>query len=164
MITQTPYQGTIVTLWLEEIDNLDYVVRHYGFKLAIELGTYKGGSALVMINAGVDMLYTYDNRNVLEVNDERMICRVADIFNPEVTEEIKRLCKSGEPKLLFCDGGSKKRELNLFGPHLNTGDVLVAHDYPIEFKDADVAVMITGNGYERISLPFDNRLIAWRKT
>lgn len=164
MLTQTPYQGTIVTLWPEEIDTLGYIVRQHDSGFGVELGTYKGGSALVMVNAGLSMLYTYDKRDVLEVRDARVIYRVADIWEPEVTEEIKRLCKSGEPKLLFCDGGDKKREINTFGPHLIVGDVLAAHDYPIEFKDSDISGMIGGNGYERVKLPWDNRIIAWRKT
>lgn len=162
MITQTPYQGTIVTLWQSEIENLTYLVQEYKLKFAIELGTYKGGSALVLINAGIENLVTFDNRNLVEVSNDKAIYRVVDIF--QVADEIKSLCQDPRRKILFCDNGKKSRELNLFGPHLNKGDILAAHDYPIEFKDSDVSEMITGNGYERIPLPNNDRIIAWERT
>ena len=161
MMTQTPYQGTIVTLLPSEIENLTYLVQHYDLKFAVELGTYKGGSALVLINAGIESLVTFDNQDVVEVKNSKATYRVADIFKS--FEEIKSLCQDPRRKILFCDNGKKSQELNLFGPHLNKGDILAAHDYPVEFKDSDISEMISGHGYERITLPNNDRIIAWEK-
>lgn len=39
---------------------------------------------------------------------------------------------------LLCDGGNKPKELKKFGPHAGKGSIIVCHDWPIEFKAADV--------------------------
>jgi len=73
------------------------------------------------------------------------------------------LCGRPERKLLFCDNGDKKREINLFGPLLKPGDVLAAHDFGTEWKLKDVAGMLQENGFKRIRLPHENLLAAWAK-
>jgi cephalosporin hydroxylase len=162
MITQTPYKNLIVTLDHSEIENVRFLINKYHIPFVIELGTYRGGSALVMADAGASV-QTYDKTDLVENKDSRITYRVADVFNPEVTDEIKQLCSAQGLKMLFCDNGLKKLELNTYGPHLTQGDILCAHDYPIEFKDADISQMIADNGYSRIELPHNDRIIAWER-
>jgi cephalosporin hydroxylase len=161
MKTQTPYQGLIVTLDPDEIESLQALVRDYSPDMVVELGTYKGGSALVMADVGVPFIYTYDKVNFVEKEDERVVYRIADILSTEAIEEIKSLCMTSCRKILFCDNGLKKKEINTFGPFLNRGDILCAHDYGTEFNDSDISGMIRENKYEQILQK--NRLIAWEK-
>ena len=43
-----------------------------------------------------------------------------------------------EPVYLICDGGDKKREAEMFVPHLKSGSIVSIHDYGREVFDADL--------------------------
>jgi len=158
VITKTPYKGLIVTLWQSEIDNLIFLIREYSITEAIELGTYQGGSALVMADAGIKVV-TYDNVNLVEEKDNRIEYRVADVFEKE--SEIKALIGQSGLKMLFCDNGNKKKEINTFAKYLKTGDILVAHDYIDEWVMGDVQESLVG--FDLVELPNKNRLMAWKR-
>jgi len=163
MPIRTPYGNTTAIITADEIVNLQFLIREFVTAIGIDLGTAWGGSALVMADAGVKETHTYDKKNFVSEKDGRIFYHIGNVFNPPMADEVKALCGRPERKLLFCDNGNKKREINLFGPCLQAGDVLAAHDFGTELKLKDVAGMIQEHGFERISLPHENLLAAWVK-
>lgn len=51
------------------------------------------------------------------------------LFDQNSIEYIKGLIKNGGSVLLLCDGGNKKKELELYGSALKTGDFVMLHDW-----------------------------------
>lgn len=47
------------------------------------------------------------------------------------------------PAVLFCDNGDKPREVQVFAPFLEPGDLLVVHDYGTEFFPRHIPPMLT---------------------
>lgn len=53
-----------------------------------------------------------------------------DTLNDETTiEDIRQLIEYGRSTLLLCDGGNKKKELELYGSSLKSGDFVALHDW-----------------------------------
>lgn len=158
MITKTAYKNLIVTLWQSEIEDIQLLVSQYEIPLVIEMGTYQGGSAMVLADAGARVI-TYDVKNMVEVKDDRIDYRVGDVFALE--HEIAGLLQADGLKMLFSDNGDKKREINTFAKYLNPDDFLIAHDHPMEWRLDDVQDAV--KGFIPVNLPHPDRLVAWRK-
>lgn len=63
--------------------------------------------------------------------------RTIDIL--EETDFFQHLFNIYETVILFCDNGSKIKEVNeIASPYLISGDFLVAHDWNIEIEDKDI--------------------------
>jgi len=100
----------------------------------IELGTAHGGLSVLF---GVFALaygckyITYDIFDTPNYKDlfNRLDVdfRQKDIFanEQEIVEEIQK----EDVTILFCDGGNKIKEFNIFSNYLKKGDVILAHDY-----------------------------------
>ena len=58
-----------------------------------------------------------------------------DAFEKSTIEKIQKYIQEPGKTLVFCDGGNKKREFNLFAKYLKVGDIIMGHDYA---KDAKV--------------------------
>lgn len=128
-------------IFFEKIKNSDNQI-----KTIIELGTCCGGFTIFLRNhrllsSDVE-LHTYDftewNLSGRDgaLNDGREIFKkyninfhLADIFSHETVDQIKSLIQRPGRSIVFCDGGDKKREFNLFAPFLKNGDIILAHDY-----------------------------------
>jgi len=63
---------------------------------------------------------------------------IGDVFKPATFQIVKSVIVR-KPGLLFCDGGDKDRELRTFGPIAARGTIIIAHDWPIEVNEKDVA-------------------------
>lgn len=133
------------------------------FDLCIELGTAFGGLSLFIRDylGFKGEFVTYDYRDNLvdyegylgtqkwpnEINDlvppnihekfkeYNIDYRNKDVFSTDTINEITQLIKTNKKVILICDGGDKKREINLFSEHLKNGDVILGHDY---FRDGKV--------------------------
>ncbi len=114
---------------------IDAVLKTSGpFARILEIGTGSGGlSALFALYALQQQAQftTYDvkpcrNRVLaaLGVDFRRTSCWDAGA-------EIAAFIQDGGRTLLFCDGGDKVREFNIFAQYLKPGDVIMAHDYAV---------------------------------
>lgn len=136
----------------------------------IEIGTWRGGLSLwlqAQTRAREMSFYTVD---AVEPESDRVRFFLAeghsgkypgdipdfervDVFaHPEkIDAAIQRI---GEPLLLFCDGGNKPRELQLFAPRITDPQSLVlVHDWGTETMPEDVPaglVMVYGDVCEQL--------------
>jgi hypothetical protein len=100
----------------------------------IELGTARGGLSVLlgMFSLTYGCKYvTYDIYDSSLYNDlfKRLDIdfRKKDIF--ECESEISKEIQSEGITILFCDGGDKAKEFNMFSKYLKPGDLILAHDY-----------------------------------
>lgn len=106
----------------------------------IEVGTWKGGFSIwlhAQTHARHMRFRTFD---VVEPPHTAAVSgfRLVDVFaNPEKVSHAIRIF--GEPLLVFCDGGNKPRELELFAPMLQSpGSLILVHDWGTETNPEDV--------------------------
>ena len=152
----------------------------------IEIGTYKGGLSVLFALYSIsknNFFVTYDIKdcvtnlnlfNVLNINR-----RIADVFKAETTQEIISHIKRKGTTVLFCDGGNKIKEFNLFSSFLKQGDFILAHDYAkdanyfkqqingkvwnwCEITDCDIQKCCDENFLEKIFLEFDSVAVTCR--
>jgi hypothetical protein len=103
---------------------------HPELRSIVELGTGEAGfSRYLHIQAKARGLKfaTFD-RVRMDGHHQRGFHRV-DIF----AEPERVVACLHSPAVLFCDNGDKPREVALFGPLLQPGDLLVVHDWGTEF-------------------------------
>lgn len=62
----------------------------------------------------------------------------ADVFSDQVVQRIEALV-GDSPTWIYCDGGSKRREVELFAPLVPADSIISAHDYQVEFFPDAVA-------------------------
>jgi hypothetical protein len=55
--------------------------------------------------------------------------RIKNTYTQEVQQEIKDIIHSSGRCAVFCDGGNKPKELNIFANIIKSGDFIFAHDY-----------------------------------
>jgi hypothetical protein len=55
--------------------------------------------------------------------------RIKNTYTPEVIQEVSDIIKNGGRCAVFCDGGDKPREFNIYSDHIKQGDFILAHDY-----------------------------------
>ncbi len=111
----------------------------------VEFGTYYGNMSVCLGLQGVRHAIpctTYDIHPYPDEKTKRIFSalnieqRVADIFDPAIQQEIVARLSTG-PTYLLIDNGDKKREFELYVPHLVPGSVVSVHDYGTEFVDKD---------------------------
>jgi hypothetical protein len=165
-MTKTNIGPTIAALTPAEIAFLQSLCG--GRSLSIDLGTYRGGSACIMHEAGIDDVTSFDVRDCKPPPLPGIRYVRGNMFLRPASETIINLCRRPEPKLLFCDGGCKAGELLCFAPHLLPGDVAAGHDFHDEEIDGVdgfainvVEPQMSQMGFERIGIV--ERLIAWRR-
>jgi hypothetical protein len=141
----TKHQGGILffNLWMSQNQNgpivFDTIFKHFinqDIKIGriIELGTAHGGLSVLFgifaLSYGCKYI-TYDIFDTPNYKDlfNRLSVdfRQRDIFSSE--KEIAEEIQSDGVTILFCDGGNKIKEFNLFSQYLKSGDVILAHDY-----------------------------------
>lgn len=122
----------------------------------IELGTGSGAFSLFLLMQcearGLDFA-TFDRGPAGEGEgpvgrrlDLQAHCTVGDLWGRGGDEvrawfAPKRAGEGTSPLLLFCDDGSKPREVATFGPLLRPGDALAVHDWGTEIGPHDMACM-----------------------
>ena len=69
--------------------------------------------------------------------------KVEDVVDQKNEELASILRDANRPKLLYCDNGNKKVEVELYSKYLYKGDVLGVHDWGTEIFPEDVAPYIS---------------------
>ena len=136
MVSRTTFFGTDMS----QVENAPIVLNRFlnivKPETIIEIGTFKGGLSVLFslyTIANNKRFVTYDIKDHI-VNKEVFLklsidLRISDVFKESVISEITSLIRSAGVTVLFCDGGNKIREFNLFGKVLKQGDYILAHDY-----------------------------------
>lgn len=117
-----------------------FFAAHPDIDLVIELGAGAGGFSLLLKDEcdkiGAKFI-TYEHSADLVDQlladplflAKKIDVRCADIYrNPAVSEIVSELT-AAKRALLLCDGVNKILEFNLFGHYLNSGSIIMAHDY-----------------------------------
>jgi cephalosporin hydroxylase len=146
----------------------EYFIRDNEIRFMLEIGTQKGALSLYLANmAGVTeqfIFWTCDISTADFMNREiegtahwfrdidnlrpdliRFIC--TDCFNPEFISEVKFMV-SQYKTLIFCDGGNKRKELDVFGGLLKPQDLIVVHDWGMEIYGPESAEIMGRHNLE----------------
>ncbi len=139
----------------------EYYIEHYGFEYIVEIGTQKGALSLFFANmAAVTERFFFDT---FDISDEdyydrsvegvghwfREICKISpycnffrwDIFSKGAMSRIQ-IESEDKKTLIFCDGGDKVREMDIYGGILKPGDHIILHDWQSEvFADHIAAIL-----------------------
>ena len=62
--------------------------------------------------------------------------RIADVFDPEIVEEIGLALR--DPCLVYCDNGDKPREIQTYAPLIPVGSFIGVHDFGTEVSQGDI--------------------------
>lgn len=108
------------------------------FDRVVEIGTSRGGLSIFLslccFMKETDF-YTFDIEDRHQVRVSQLLRRLGskykrlNVFRDKGIAEIKSLIELEGRILLLCDGGDKKREIQIFSPFLKVGDVIMGHDY-----------------------------------
>ena len=65
-----------------------------------------------------------------------------NLFSDEGKQAVLKIFRQPDlhPLVLFCDNGDKRRECEIYVPHLQSGDYLAVHDWGTEFCPEDAAL------------------------
>ena len=136
--------------WLYEI--IDRVMRlNPDINSIVELGTGAGAATTVSglwgIQRGIPILSV---DNVVRYNPKilealKIQLTQDDIFSGSFATKMNAVI-ADKPTWLFCDGGSKGRELATFAPTLPKGSIISAHDLGTEFSHARHAQLLCDQG------------------
>jgi cephalosporin hydroxylase len=138
-LSRSSYKGLGLQQRRETVDVFPKLIKNILPKRVIEIGTGMGGlSFLIHDNIKTfGELYTFDThaRHTCEVLlKEGVKFQTENIFIESDWNcyNIKEEWKSKltiSPKIIVCDGGNKKAEFNGLAKFLNSGDVIMLHDY-----------------------------------
>jgi len=130
-----------------ELSFLDMFLTKNKFDTIIEIGTLHGGLTILF---GIHALRTNSKVLTLDIREEPkgfykqmasflpITFHQKSILEDQTTSSIKQQIATGGRTLIYCDGGYKKIEFNLYAPFLKPGDVIVAHDKVIRFRDNEI--------------------------
>lgn len=148
---------------------------HNKFQTIVEIGTANGGFTIFLADSTKEdqtKIYSYDIHEIGEhlKGEQYKTCgvnfRIANAHARDTEKEIANLIKYGGKTAVFCDGGDKIKEVNIFARHLKSGDFILAHDYApdvptfsqivqgkiwnwLEIQYAPIKEAIEGNGIEQ---------------
>lgn len=123
----------VFDLWEKVFANIE-------FARIIEFGSYKWGMSLFFYLFCLQRraeFYAYDigkfspTRVIRELGITKHF-RMIDIFSIE--DEIGKIIKKEGKTIVYCDGGDKARELEVFSKYLKKGDIIAVHDWGTEVR------------------------------
>lgn len=124
------------------------VVRELKPGMIVEIGAWYGGLTALLCGAGEVEVFSFEtgDRGYPSMATQAALPLAtfirADVFeHAELVIELLRLRKD---VLLYCDGGNKVREVNLFAPHIAPGGVTGCHDWGREIRQPDVEAVLAG--------------------
>lgn len=98
----------------------------------IEIGTLSGGFTTLLSKhklTAIAKIHTFDIVEKLDKAYRKLDNIVHHFVNVFETPLIQELLRNEGTALLFCDGGNKIKEFNLFAQYLKSGDYIFCHDY-----------------------------------
>lgn len=102
------------------------------FDLIIEIGYHWGGLTLWFERnkkPGAKVIGFDINDEIREVTDPSVDYRYGDCFSEQTINEITELVNNSGKTLIFCDGGYKEREFQIYSKIIKSGDVIMLHDF-----------------------------------
>lgn len=121
----------------------------------IEIGTSLGGFTELLRNSQiserVDEVNTF-NLTKTDFKSNGIFQVVGNCF--EVEHLIGGMILRPGRTLIFCDGGNKKKEFNVFSRYLKEGDIIFAHDYCTTKEEFDKS--FRGKVWNYLELKYDN--------
>ena len=129
-----------------EIGAIVYTVYKFMINSIVEIGTDRGGlGVLLALQAFIGKDTKYLGIELHEENVEpkfldliniipgaSFLC--ADAFSNDCINHVSDFVRDGRA-LIFCDNGNKPREFETYAKILKPGDLLMVHDYPVEFNE-----------------------------
>ena len=141
-LTRSNYKGLCLQQIKEAMDVFPVLLDKLKPRKIIEIGTGHGGLTLFLRNISKPIeFYSFDICEELSkfqqvLIDEGVKINYLNIFKEQVKDwnclEVKDEWVSifdETPKLVLCDGGTKKGEFNGLSKYLKPGDVIMLHDY-----------------------------------
>ena len=142
-----PFGVPITHSWIE-IGVIIKTIEVHNIKRFVELGVHRGGLASCFITRSmldesfwylgteIDPAITAPTVVALSRRAARSVIMFADNFNPDVIAMIKAWLEKGLGKrFIYCDGGNKPAEFDLWMPFLRPGDVIGVHDLHNEIME-----------------------------
>ena len=141
-----PY-GIMVSHSWTEIGAVLEVVNKYKVDLFVEIGFHRGGLGTLLVPnclynfgfhyLGFDIDMEIAEPSFLEIVEQTLFARF--VFEDALSELAigivsDALSKSLHP-MIYCDGGDKPREFDIFSRMLPADGLVMVHDYPIEFRE-----------------------------
>ena len=125
------------------IPSWERVLRKVRFNTFIDIGTYNGNFSyylLLFCKERGARFYSYD---VLDHKNKRIAgyFQKLDVFKNE--NEIGTLIRQDGISVVFCDGGDKAREIQIFSQYLKPGDIIAVHDFGKEVFLKDIPPGLT---------------------
>jgi len=118
------------------------VIQKMDVPLIIEFGTFKAGFTKLLEDGTEAEIHTFDLIDHCPKIKKHFSPRV--VFHVEVNvleadnHEVVELIKRPEKKLLYCDNGRKKQEVEMYSKLLRSGDFIGVHDWGNEIFWSDV--------------------------
>lgn len=121
------------------------IIQRMGVSLIVELGTSAGGFTKLLEDACPQAeIHTFDISDKTSPNRKFFSSKVR-FYNEDVRDlngSVLPLLRRKEKKLLYCDNGNKKKEVEMFHSYLNPGDFIGVHDWGRELFFRDVSPWI----------------------
>lgn len=118
------------------------VIEQMEVDLIIELGTFRGGFTKYLEDKFPRTeIHTYDLHNQTASNrkyfGENVTFHIENVLDrcPSLMELLAR----DDKKLLYCDNGKKRQEVQMYSWQLNPGDFIGTHDWKKEIFPKDVS-------------------------
>ena len=142
---QGTFLGGIMRQSREAIDGWERALKPLEFKRIIELGTARGHFSLYLYMwclVRQAQFFTFDIKRGLELGPVHDALGFGQRFREwdvlKKPEPIIEIIRRPGVSVLFCDNGDKVTEVDLFAPQLKRGDIIAAHDWPVEIGPTDV--------------------------
>ena len=126
----------------DDFPDLAAIITPHKPKLVVELGTDEGGFSgwlADLVKPWGGYVHTFDLEQkfkpTLLSDFQNLFFSQADVLsmvNPRISLILPRNTLPFGPRLLYCDNGNKQREIELYAPLLEVGDLLATHDYNTE--------------------------------
>ena len=140
--SDTFFGATVQQVW-SAFYWFERIVREHRVGSMLELGTGLGATTMFFGGLFPDHVITYDiaDKRTDRVKDMHrrlgVDVRLFDLFAGHALVSLHTDLESNRfenrPALIFCDGGDKHREFNLFSGLLQEGDLIACHDTGVEF-------------------------------
>lgn len=161
----------------EEVEYLLEVLRSTEIKTFVEIGVHLGGLAAILIDKmdhylGVEIKESITDSNLKAYVSRKENCdfKFADAWSATTILEVALWLQNKRPAFIYCDGGKKPKELDLYAPLLLAGDMIGVHDFGIydraEIRPEQAEKIIDSRGfvdYEPSFRPESARIAIWRK-
>jgi cephalosporin hydroxylase len=139
---------------------MEYYFEAHRFNYVIEFGSQKGALSTYFANmAGITEAFYFDTHELypdiawnarihegcghwyakLAEISPYVNCYHQDIFSEEIFNHTKENMEDLNKTFIFCDGGDKVKEFNMYAPLLKKGDRIAVHDWGLEIHFPPIA-------------------------